>query len=151
MHHYQTTKGSNISYAIFSFILTCWNLEKFEKLYEKDPNAQEPACDSVCEQNGARQPDYDDFSSLNKTALASLCDSVNIFQMKSKGDIGYCRFNVKIKFDFHRFAWVKNDGSEINDFAWADERFPEYRDVLVYFYADFSLYSAYFTRPVSHS
>ena len=56
---------------------------------------------------------------------------------------GFCPYNVKVDFDYQKFSWVRNNGSEITDFAWWDEKFPAYKDVLTYNYA------ADLSRPVS--
>ena len=64
----------------------------------------------------------------------------------SLAELGYCPFNVKVDFDYERFSWIRSDGSEIKDFAWVDQQFPAYNDVLTYIYGDFTLRT---NRPVS--
>ena len=136
-----------------------WNLVQFKKLDKE--RIEIPTCDSVCIENWARQPDYDDFNLLNKTYLASLCEFMdqkkanldaeickNVTSCeKNMNKFNYCPFNVKIRFDYNKFGWIRSDGSEIKDFAWVDQTFPAYNDVLVYYYDDYTLR---LNRPVSH-
>ena len=50
-----------------------------------------PSCDEVCENSGSSQPNYEQFLSLNRTKLHSLCkksrDSIILLSRKQ------CRFN----------------------------------------------------------
>ena len=61
-----------------------------------------PSCDSVCSENGAHQPSYDEFMSINKTILISFCKSPE-----------NCGFNVNIPFNFEKLQWTREDGTPI--------------------------------------
>ena len=75
-----------------------------------------------------------------------ICRNATLCERKMN-EFGYCPFNVKIKFDYDKFGWIRSDGSEIKDFAWVDQTFPAYNDVLVYYYGDLTIE---LNRPVSH-
>ena len=67
----------NFSYEPFGSTDFGWNcvtsMEQFTKNLEVDLPENRPDCGIVCLANGARQPTYEDFSSLNITTLSNLC------------------------------------------------------------------------------
>ena len=83
-----------------------------------------PSCDSVCEQLGAKQVNYDEFISISLETLQSFCDDPQV------NSFTYCKFNVTVDYDYEKQVWRKKDGTVIDDLLWSSNTFPKYKDLL---------------------
>ena len=86
----------------------------------KDQNYTDDS-DSICPES-SHQPSYDEFVTVDIDTLSDFC------RVKK-----HCWFSVKVNFDFEKMAWMRENGSVIDDFVWIDPEYPQYNDIVVFY------------------
>ena len=105
------------------FGMKCATTVQIDKLLEREEGlisspTRDKICESTCLDKKSHRPSYDEFSLISIKRLRSYCRGKEA-----------CRFSVLIEFDFKQLAWVRNNGSIIDDFVWASRAYPQYHDI----------------------
>ena len=93
-----------------------------------------PSCESVCESSSSRQPNYEQFMSLNKSKLLDFCEESTEKSARAMPD-NLCQFNVVVDFDFDKLAWTTESGEPIKTINWSKGGYPWFNhklDVIVF-------------------